>query len=213
MRWLTLPLVVVVSASAPDARPPLDSLAHYYATRQPRAIARLLAGAATREDQLLCRYRLYPLTRDRALVSQIPPAADARTAREAALIAAMWAFRIHSSPPWSMPTYGRRVQTALDRARALDASDPYYLLVDGQSLLYRPAVFGGSPSRALDRFRRLRAALAARPAAGIHPVEAEVWIWMAMRRLGDPDADAFRRRLLAGRPPPLFRQFLLDPPP
>ena len=125
---------------------------------------------------------------------------------------AMWAFRIHASPPWTLPTYGRRVQSALDRARALDPLDPYLLLVDGQSLLYRPAVFGGDASDALDRFRRLRAVLAARPAAGMHPVEAEVWIWMAMRRLHDPGADAFRRRLLAAHPPPLFRQFLLDPP-
>jgi hypothetical protein len=212
MRWPTLPLIVAIATTAPAARPPLDSLAHFYATQQPQAIARLLAGVSSREDQLLCRYRLYPLTRERSLVSDIPPASEARTAREAALIAAMWAFRIHSSPPWTLPTYGRRVQAALDRARSLDSSDPYYLLVDGQSLLYRPAVFGGDAARALERFRRLRAMLTAQPAAGIHPMEAEVWIWMAMRRLRDPDAETFRRRLLAGRPPPLFRQFLVDPP-
>jgi hypothetical protein len=212
MRVLTLTLLLALDANTPAASPPMDSLAYYYATQQSDAIARLLAGAASREDQLLCRYRLYPLTRERALVRDIPPASEARTAREAALIAAMWAFRIHSSPPWALPTYGRRVEAALERARALDPSDPYLLLVDGQSLLYRPAMFGGNASTALQRFRHLKALLATRPATGLHPIEAEVWTWMAMRRLRDPGAEAFRRRLLAARPPPLFRQFLLDPP-
>jgi hypothetical protein len=213
MPALFVSLLVALSTQAPSAaRTPLDSLAHYYGYRQPAAIQRLLQHAGTREERLLCRYRLYPLTRDASLVADIPPASEARTAREAALISAMWAFRIHASPPWTLPTFGRRSQGALDRARLLDPDDPYVLLVGGQSLLYKPAMFGGDPAAALGRFERLREVLARRPAAGIHPMEAEVWTWMALRRLRRPEAASLRRRLLADSPPPLFRQFLLDPP-
>ncbi len=216
-RHLSLLAMATCAAAAPSARPsqrpsPLDSLTHYYVHQQPGQIERLLAVARNREERLLCRYRLYPLTRDASLVADIPAASEARTAREAALIAAMWAFRIHASPAWRLPTYGRRSQAALDRARQMDPDDPYVLLVEGQSLLYKPAMFGGDPAAARQRFERLRGAIARRPAAGVHRFEAEVWIWMAMRRLHSPDAEAFRRRLLADSPPPLFRQFLLDPP-
>jgi hypothetical protein len=206
--------------AAPPARVPpddprpldLDSLTHYYARRQPAAIARLLQRAQTREERLLCSYRLYPLTRDEALVADIPAASGAGTAREAALIAAMWAFRASEAPLWRLPTFGRRIEHALARARRLDPDDPYVLLVEGQGLLYKPAVFGGDPAAARARFERLRSVLARRPPAGIHPFEAEVWIWMALRRTGSPAAEPLRRRLLAQAPPPLFRQFLLDPP-
>jgi len=210
MLSLVLPLLAL-AAPAPAATPS-DSLSHYYLHLEPARIAVLLERAHTREQLLLCRYRLYPLTRDRALVADIPPAAEARTAREAALIAAMWAFRIHASPPWTLPTYGRRSEAALDRARALDAEDPYVLLVEGQALLYKPAMFGGDPRAALRTFERLRATLARRPAPGMDPLEADIWVWMAMRRLEMPGAEALRRRLLAGAPPPLIRQFLTAPP-
>src|SRR5687767_2525029 len=197
-----------VDSSAPS----LDSLAHYYVNMEPAGIRRLLGHARDREERLLCRYRLYPLTLDRALVADIPAASEARTAREAALIAALWAFRIHASPPWSLPAYGRRSESALNVARRLDADDPYVLLVEGQSLLYKPAIFGGDAAAAREGFGRLRGVLARRPAVGIPPVEAEVWVWMAMRRLRSPGTEQFRRRLLADAPPPLFRRFLIDPP-
>ena len=51
-----------------------------------------------------------------------------------------------------------------------------------------------------------------RSVPGLHPFEADVWIWMCERKLDEDRARATRRRLLAQSPPPMFRQFLLDPP-
>ena len=51
-----------------------------------------------------------------------------------------------------------------------------------------------------------------RSVPGLHPFEADVWIWMCERKLDEDRARATKRRLLAQSPPPMFRQFLLDPP-
>ena len=61
-------------------------------------------------------------------------------------------------------------------------------------------------------FERLRQVLARRPAPGIHPFEAEVWIWMAVRKQDPARGAALAERLLARNPPRIFRQFLIDPP-
>ena len=189
-----------------------DSLTHFYASQDAAAIARLYRSAQTREERLLCSYRLFPLTKDDAWLSGIPDSDDARTARELALIAAHWAYRAANAPAWRLPTYGRRSERVLNRARALDPDEPYVLLVEGQSLLYKPAIFGGDAEEAQRRFERLRSVLRARPAPGIHPFEAEIWIWLALRKHDEPAAQAMRRQLFAQSPPPLFRQFLIDPP-
>src|SRR5690606_19686651 len=127
---------LLLAAPPAAATPVADSLTHYYATRDAGAILRLYRQAQTREERLLCSYRLFPLTQDAAWLSDIPD--EARTARELALVAAHWGYRTAGAAPWQLPLYGRRSEGALARARALDPDEPYVLLVEGQSLLYKP---------------------------------------------------------------------------
>jgi hypothetical protein len=124
----------------------------------------------------------------------------------------MWAYRAASGPAVRLPIDGRRSERILGQALARDASEPYALLVRGQSLYYKPRVFGGDVAEARRTFERLRAVLARRRAPGLHPFEAEVWVWMCVRRQDAAAGRALRDRLLARRPPALFRQFLVDPP-
>jgi hypothetical protein len=190
-----------------------DSLTVYYARQDTSGVERLYRRRArTREDRLLCLYRLYPMTLDRAYLREIPSEAGVTDARELALIAAMWAYRAASGPAVRLPIDGRRSERILGQALARDASEPYALLVRGQSLYYKPRVFGGDVAEARRTFERLRAVLARRPAPGLHPFEAEVWVWMCVRRQDAAAGRALRERLLARRPPALFRQFLVDPP-
>lgn len=211
-----LPVLLVgasplLAAPVSAAGPVTDSLTHYYVTHDTDAIRRLHREARTREERLLCSYRLYPLTQDRAWLSRIPEASGG-SARELALIAAHWGYRTANAAPWQVPFFGRRSEGALARARTLDPDEPYVLLVEGQSLLYRPALFGGDAAAAQARFERLREVLRARPTPGLHPMEAEVWVWMTLRKRRSPEAEPLRQRLLARQPPPLLRQFLIDPP-
>jgi hypothetical protein len=204
-------------AASPDPRPPdapalADTIASLYAHRDAEGLVRLRARAHTASDELLYRYRLYPLTLDERFLDDLPDESSAGTARDYALLAALWGYRTAQAPPWKTPIYGARSGRLLDRARALDPDEPYLLLVEGQSLLYRPGIFGGSAEGALATFERLRAVLRDRPTPGISPFEPEVWIWYTLRKLGRPNTDRIRDRLLAQDPPPLFRQFLLDPP-
>jgi hypothetical protein len=220
---LLLALALLVSP-LPDTPPPgeanpslPDSAAALYARKDPSGLTRLRAQARTVSDDLLLRYRLYPLTRDTRHLEDLPEPEPSASARDLALLSALWAYRTAEAPAWRIPAYGRRSDALLQRARALDPEDPFVLLVDGQSALYRPALFGGSAETALARFTRLRDALrrreaSGRPVAGLPLVEAEVWVWYTLRKLGRGDTDALRDRLLAQNPPPLYREFLLDPP-
>ena len=189
-----------------------DSLTVYYTRQNPAGVESLLRRARTREDRLLCLYRLYPMTRDRGYLREIPPDAGVTSARELALIAAMWAYRASSGPAYRLPDDGRRSERILTAALPRDADDPYALLVRGQSLYYKPRMFGGDFAEAQRTFEQLRTVLAQRTVPGMHPFEAEVWVWMAVRRQDAAQGAALRDRLLARRPPPLFRQFLVDPP-
>lgn len=190
-----------------------DSLTYYYARRDTSAIERLYRRKArTREDRLLCLYRLFPMTLDGRYLDAIPSEEGVRTARELALISALWAYRTANAPAWRVPTYGRRSERILGLALDRDADDPYALLVRGQGLLYKPRVFGGDPAAAQRTFERLRQVLGRRSAPGLHPFEAEIWVWMAVRTQDAARGEALKRRLLAQSPPPMFRQFLVDPP-
>ena len=190
-----------------------DSLTTYYARQDTSGVEGLYRRRArTREERLLCLYRLYPMTLDRGYLREIPSEAGVTSARELALIAAMWAYRAASGPAYRLPIDGRRSERVLDDALARDADDPYALLVRGQSLYYKPRVFGGDVAAAQRTFERLRTVLARRATPGLHPFEAEVWIWMCVRRQDAAQGRALQRRLLARRPPPLFRTFLVDPP-
>ena len=204
-----------VPAGATVAPPPSvrDSLTVYYARQDTARVERLFRrGARTREERLLCLYRLYPMTLDRAYLRDIPSEVGVTSARELALIAAMWAYRASSGPAYRLPLDGRRSERILGRALERNPDDPYALLVSGQSLYYKPRAFGGDVAAARRTFERLRTVLARSAPPGLHPFEAEVWIWMCVRRQNAAQGAALQRRLVARRPPPLFRQFLLDPP-
>ena len=206
-------LLVLAPAAPPDADPIRDSLATYYARQDTRAVQRLYrTHARTREQRLLCRYRLYPLTRDKQYLNDIPSERGVTSARELALISALWAYKAADGSRLALPRNGRRSERILDRALARDADDPYALLVKGQSLLYKPRAFGGDVTAAQRTFEQLRTVLRRNRAPGIHPFEAEVWTWMALRKRDRAAADRMQRRLLSRRPPPLFRAFLTDPP-
>ena len=190
-----------------------DSLTYYYARQDTAGVDRLYRDRArTREDRLLCLYRLYPMTLDTGYLADIPSEEGVRSARELALISALWGYRAASGPAWRLPTYGRRSERILNQALARDPTEPYALLVQGQALLYKPALFGGDVAEAQRTFERLRQVLSRRPAPGIHPFEAEIWIWMAVRKQDARRGEALQRRLLAQNPPRIFRQFLIDPP-
>lgn len=208
---LALAIAVCILPLA-SASPVTDSLTTYYAMHDTEAIVRLYEQARTVEDRLLCSYRLFPLTHDTRWLENLPDESTLHSARELALLAAHWGFKATNAPAWRLPTYGRRSEGILRRAQAINFDEPYALLVDGQSLYHKPAIFGGNAEEAQARFERLRTVLHGRSIPGIHNFEPEVWIWMCLRRLNNPIANSLKDRLLARRPPPLFRQFLLHPP-
>ena len=190
----------------------IEALEARYAEQDTSGVVRVCRNADRAEERLLCRYRLYPMTLDDAYLADIPdPAAE--SARERALLAALWAYRTAAAPAWRIPAYGIRSDRLLGEARALDPADPYVLLVEGQGLLYKPRLFGGDPHAALRTFRTLRDGLSqSSGVSGVSLWEADIWVWMALRKLAPESATRERERLLAAAPPPLYRQFLLDPP-
>lgn len=194
-----------------------DTVATLYAQKDRAGLERLQSRTASVSDDLLLRYRLYPLARQRGVLENLPAEVLCRSARDYAILSALWAYRLAEAPVWRLPEYGRRVDSLMRRGREMDAGDPFVLLVEGQSLLYRPGIFGGSAEGALERFVQLRDLLRDRerrrdPVAGLPAIEAEIWVWYTLRRLGRDGTDRLRDRLLAQNPPPLYRDFLLDPP-
>ena len=187
---------------------PEDSTAYYYAHQDADALARWCDGRHDRATDLLCRYRLYPLTEDEALLADLPSDLSTGTAREYALLAGLWGYRAARAMPLSALRYGIRSSRLLERARAADAADPYVLLIDGQSLLFKPAIAGGDAAAALQAFEQLAEVLRQTPPCGIPLEEAQAWRWYALARLGDARAEATRQALLARHPPPLFHEFL-----
>ena len=206
-------LATPAHATTADASTVRDSLTYYYVRQDADAIDRLYrTKARTREDRLLCLYRLYPMTLDEGYIADVPSEEGVTSARELALISALWAYRASSGPAWRLPTYGRRSERILERALARDPAEPYALLVRGQGLYYKPGIFGGDVAQAQRTFEQLRQRVTGRGIPGLHPFEAEVWIWMAVRRQDEAAGTRLRERLLAQRPPSMFRQFLIDPP-
>lgn len=213
MLVLTAALLVGLAPTASDASTVRDSLTYYYARQDTSGVERLYrTKARTREDRLLCLYRLYPMTLDERYLAEIPSEQGVTSARELALIAALWAYRAGAGPAWRLPTYGRRSERILGLALERDPTEPYALLVRGQSLYYKPRLFGGDVGAAQATFEQLRQRLGPRGVPGLHPFEAEVWVWMALRRQDEAAGARLQRQLLARNPPRIFRQFLVDPP-
>ena len=213
MTLLLALLISLVTTSPPDATPAsvrafTEKVQHAYAHNEAGTLRRLLASAPTEETRLLVLYRLYPLTDDDALLNDLPHDLTTPSARSLALLSALWGYRTASAPVVKMAAYGRRAGSLIDEAKALDATDPYVLLVEGQSLLFRPRLFGGSVERALSRFDTLRRVLTNYDAPGVSTLEAELWRWYALRKLDPAAADALRDRLLKHELPPLYRQLL-----
>jgi hypothetical protein len=100
----------------------------------------------------------------------------------------------------------------LNRALELDPDDPLVALIDGQSLLFRPGIVGGSVERGLVRLEALRTRLQTEPSCAVTSLEAEVWFWYALRRNDDPRAADVYAALTSRELPPLYRDFLEDPP-
>lgn len=186
-----------------------DSVYTYYTHERVADLERLRQTETSRTEQLLVTYRLYPLTRNKRLLANIPQDAPSGTsARELAFLSALWGYRILGMPPWKMVEYGRRSERFLQRAKALNANDPFVLLVEGQALLFKPALFGGDKKQALARFRQLESVLKARGDPNVGVLEARVWQYVALLKMEDPEAERLRKTLLTGDVPPLFRKFL-----
>lgn len=211
-----MPLLLLAATLAAAPMVPVsaaDSTQAYYARKDVAALEQFFESADTRAARLLCRYRLYPLTEDERYLDDLPEELEAdATARELALLSGLWGYRAARASIFGAIGHGRRAMRLLDEAHAKDPDDPFVLLVQGQSLLFRPAIAGGDDAAALQRFRRLRGVLAGRSGTGVSRAEADLWTWYALRELEREQADALRQRLAARDLPPLYREFLQHPP-
>jgi len=185
----------------------------HYAQQDAASLQHLLQKADTRFENLLGRYRLYPLTEQDSLLHDLPKRLDDGSARELALLSGLWGYRAARASLFSAIQYGQRSQGLLDAAKEKNPNDPFVLLVEGQSLIFKPRIAGRDEAAALDRFERLCDVLQhATVGVGISRMEAELWRWYALHRLKIDRAPTVRDELLAAGPPPLYRQFLQDPP-
>ncbi len=189
-----------------------DSVEHFYAWQDVAALQSLCAGTLSREEDLLCRYRLYPLTEDAAYLADLPSKLSSASAREYALLAGLWGYKASSGSLFNVIRCGRRAGRLLSQAKESDPGEPFVLLIEGQSFLFRPGVFGGDNGRALELLRELQRIIASDHVDGISSMEADLWVWYALKRMNDPAADAVQRSIEGRNPPPLYRAFLADPP-
>lgn len=202
-------LFLIASFQAPFAH----QVQQAYARQDAEALRTLLVRADSRADSLLVRYRLYPLAQDASLLEPLPESLQTGTAQERALLSGLWSYRAGEASILHTVSYGRRSTKVLDRARATDPVDPYVLLVEGQSLLFRPAIAGRDPETAVERFSTLIEQVDQKPPVGISTLEARVWKWLALREADRmEEARALHETLTSRSLPPLYRQFLNDPP-
>ena len=211
---LVLILAFFMQPPAPVSDPAaaVDSTQVYYATQNVEALKKLLAASDDRTVQLLCRYRLYPLTEDERYLHNLPTELANPTARDLALLSGLWGYRVLTGSVLNVPKHGLRASRLLDEAKNLDPEEPFVLLIEGQSLLFRLAIFGGDKRAALHRFQRLQTVLDEVSDESISEMEADLWVWYTLKKLEAKEATALRSQLLASNPPPLYRSFLLDPP-
>jgi len=184
-----------------------------YAQRDVDRLRTLMEDASSRADSLLVRYRLYPLTEDESVLNDIPSSLSEGSAREHALLSGLWAYRAGEASLFSAIQYGRRSTRLLEEAKAHAPEAPFVLLVEGQSLLFRPSLAGKDPDAAAERFARLSETVAEDGGDGISRTEAQVWQCLALKEAARADeAEALRERLQSRDLPPLYHQFLESPP-
>ncbi len=173
------------------------------------SVRRLLAGAPTRADSLLARYRLIALTEDVTVAEDIPNKLEGDAgARELAWLSALWGFRAQEAGLFNKPKYGGRSIRLLEQAERLAPDDPWVLLVAGQSFLYRPGILGGGVEPAMERFEKAWTLLEATSECGLPALEARMWIWMCLRKDDPVSADRLRSELRAEELPTRYRLWL-----
>lgn len=210
-----LGLACVLLSLPTTARSPAmpDSSHIYYAEQDVERLRAGLEHASSRLEDLLYRYRLYPLTEEADLLNDLPKTLDDGSAQELALLSGLWAYRAGEASMVGALRYGRRSMNVLEAAKERDPHDPFVLLVEGQSLLYRPSIAGRDPEKAATRFRRLRTVLETAPDVSIDQEEAMIWHWIALQEADEEAKAASLYETLAEADlPPLYRQFLESPP-
>ena len=204
-------LSLPTTARSPTAMP--DSSHVYYADQDVERLRAGLDNASSRMEDLLYRYRLYPLTEETDLLDELPRMLDNGSARELALLSGLWAYRAGESSMLGALRYGRRSMNVLQAAKQQDPYDPFVLLVEGQSLLYRPSIAGRDADAAATCFRQLRMILETANNVPIDEEEAMIWHWVALQEANeDAEAASLYNKLAEADLPPLYRQFLESPP-
>lgn len=190
-----------------------DSTQVYYAEKNAAALLEMCATASSREEMLLCQYRLYPLTEDDQYIDNLPTELDGASARELALLSGLWGYRAARANIFQIIRLGGRSDDLLQQAKVSNPAEPFVLLIQGQSLLFRPRFAGGDKEEALACFEKLLATVQDAADPAIAPMEAQLWIWYTLSKLKRNDeAESLKLALLAENPPTLYREFLADPP-
>ncbi|PEN04966.1 hypothetical protein CRI93_14370 [Longimonas halophila] len=190
-----------------------DSSHIYYAEQDVERLRTGLQNAEGRFEDLLYRYRLYPLTEEADLLNDLPKSLDDGTAQELAVLSGLWAYRAGEASMLGALRYGRRSMNVLSAAKERDRFNPFVLLVEGQSLLYRPSIAGRDPDAAATCFEQLRTVLDAHPDVSIDKEEAMIWHWIALQEANqDTEAASLYDKLAESNLPPLYQQFLESPP-
>jgi hypothetical protein len=206
--------VFLALLSAMPLSPFAEATQQAYAQQDAERLRGLLEEASSRADSLLVRYRLYPLTEEAAVLNGIPSSLpDDGSAREYALLSGLWAYRAGEASLFSAIRYGRRSTNLLEEAKARGPNAPFVLLVEGQSLLFRPSIAGKDPAAAAERFARLAKHASDTGADGISKTEAQVWQCLALNEAGHAgEAQTLKAQLQRQALAPLYQQFLEDPP-
>lgn len=182
-----------------------DSIEILYARNEAAALASHCAGVEERSRDLQCRYRLFPLTRDEALIADLPASLPGGSARELALLAGLWGYRASTSGFPGAMRHGMRSQRLMEQARGADPDDPFVLLVDAHATLFKPRIAGGDRRRAATMFASLALRLQAMPDPPVFVQEAQAWQCYALDQVGDPAAVPLCRSLSGETTPALFR--------
>lgn len=206
---MALALLLTMMATSPFAQATQTAYAQQDADR----LRQLMDRASSRADSLLVRYRLYPLTEDEGVLQNIPSSLSDGSAREYALLSGLWAYRAGEASFFSAIQYGRRSTSLLEKAKERAPEAPFVLLVEGQSLLFRPSIAGKDLEGAVDRFAKLSELLENDGYEGISRTEAQIWQWLALKEAERVDeSKSLRKQLQRQDLAPLYRQFLASPP-